>query len=110
MTGDQAAGDQAAGDQAAGDQAAGDPVAGDQAADDRADDGDRTGDRADDGAAGATDDEAHLAALLAVLAAARADGAREAGPQGTPLQQWRERRLAALDSSTSGPAARSRRL
>ena len=45
----------------------------------------------------AGDDEAHLAALLAVLALARADGDQH----GTPLQRWRTRRLAALTSSTS---------
>jgi hypothetical protein len=58
-----------------------------------------------DGGASAADDEAHLAALLAVLAVAgtgrRADG--------TPLQQWRARRLAALRSSTSSEDLRSHR-
>ncbi len=39
-------------------------------------------------------DEAHVAALLAVLTRARADEV----PHGTPLQQWRTRRLAALGS------------
>jgi hypothetical protein len=46
------------------------------------------------------DDEAHLAALLAVLARARAGGVRN----GTPLQQWRARRLAALPT-TGGVSA-----
>ncbi len=45
------------------------------------------------------DDEAHLAALLAVLTLTRADAA----PHGTPLQQWRARRMAAL----AGRAPRS---
>jgi hypothetical protein len=45
------------------------------------------------------DDEAHLAALLAVLARTRVDGVRHS----TPLQQWRARRLAALTSSTPNP-------
>ena len=44
------------------------------------------------------DDEAHLAALLAVLALARVDAAT----QGTGLQQWRARRLAALSESSPG--------
>ena len=44
------------------------------------------------------DDEAHLAALLAVLALARVDPAM----QGTGLQQWRARRLAALSASSPG--------
>jgi hypothetical protein len=39
-------------------------------------------------------DEAHLAAVLAVLTLVRADETA----QGTPLQQWRARRLAALGS------------
>lgn len=47
----------------------------------------------------ASDDEAHLAALLAVLALARADGVQRR----TPLQQWRARRLAALTSATPTP-------
>jgi hypothetical protein len=50
-----------------------------------------------DGSAGGVqpgDDEAHLAALLAVLTAVRADEAEE-----TPLQQWRARRLAALSTA-----------
>jgi hypothetical protein len=46
-----------------------------------------------------SDDEAHLAALLAVLALTRGDGPSP----GTPLQQWRARRLAALASSTPAP-------
>jgi hypothetical protein len=45
-------------------------------------------------AAPGTDDEAHLAALLAVLALARA----QAPSRSTPLQQWRARRLAALSA------------
>ena len=44
------------------------------------------------------DDEAHLAALLAVLALARVDAATK----GTSLQQWRARRLAALSASSPG--------
>jgi hypothetical protein len=61
------------------------------------------------GGRSASDDEAHLAALLAVLALARAgadpDGGRhddrQGGSDGTPLQRWRAGRLAALASSTS---------
>ena len=44
-------------------------------------------------------DEAHLAALLAVITLVRADEARH----GTPLQQWRARRLAALARDTGRP-------
>ena len=44
----------------------------------------------------AADDEAHLAALLAVLSLTRAD----APPHGTPLQHWRARRMAALAEGT----------
>jgi hypothetical protein len=52
-----------------------------------------------DGDAPGGHDEAHLAALLAVLALMRADAAREAAAaQSTPLQQWRARRLAALSA------------
>jgi hypothetical protein len=40
-------------------------------------------------------DEAHLAAVLAVLTLVRADETA----QGTPLQQWRARRLAAITHS-----------
>jgi hypothetical protein len=43
------------------------------------------------------DDDVHLAALLAVLALTRT----EVAPQGTPLQQWRARRLAALSASAA---------
>jgi hypothetical protein len=60
----------------------------------------------DDGGAGdgrLGDDEAHVAALLAVLALAREDGA----PGGEPLRQWRDRRLAALKSSASRTDPRS---
>jgi hypothetical protein len=51
------------------------------------------------------DDEARVAALLAVLALTRGDAAAH----GTPLQQWRARRLAALaadhgTTSTARPA------
>ena len=59
------------------------------------------------------DDEAHLAALLAVLTLARADAPphrvphadSHRDPERTPLQQWRARRLAALsaDDSTRPP-------
>ena len=55
----------------------------------------------DDGGAGdgrLGDDEAHVAALLAVLALARVDAATK----GTGLQQWRARRLAALSASSPG--------
>ena len=54
------------------------------------------------------EDEAHLAALLAVLAMTRTD----APPNGTPLQQWRARRLAALsaDHSTVDAVDAARRL
>ena len=60
------------------------------------------------GDGGLGDDEAHLAALLAVLALTRADTA----PQDTPLQQWRARRLAALsaDQSTVDAVDGARRL
>ena len=54
---------------------------------------------------GVSDDEAHLAALLAVLTLVRGDQA----PTGTPLQQWRARRIAALrltTSDTQGPPPR----
>jgi hypothetical protein len=44
------------------------------------------------------DEEAHLAALLAVLALAAADD----DPDRTPLQQWRARRLAALSHRREG--------
>jgi hypothetical protein len=54
------------------------------------------------------DDEAHLAALLAVLAHASGDG-RPDDTHLTPLQQWRARRLAALRSSTSTEDVPSRR-
>ena len=56
---------------------------------------------ASDGPAGDSplrDDEAHLAALMAVLALTPTD----ATPDGTPLQQWRARRLAALSASLDG--------
>jgi hypothetical protein len=50
------------------------------------------------------DDEAHLAALLAVLALTRADaGANGAARHGTPLEQWRARRLAALAAEGGTP-------
>jgi hypothetical protein len=47
------------------------------------------------------DDDAHLAALLAVLAVTRAGAA----PQRTPLQQWRARRLAALAADHGASSA-----
>jgi hypothetical protein len=56
------------------------------------------------------DDGSHLAALLAVLALARAD----AVPDGTPLQAWRARRIAALSadlgSALPQPAGQRRAL
>jgi|1185.fasta_scaffold220072_2 hypothetical protein len=61
----------------------------------------------------ATDDEAHLAALLAVLALVRADAERHPSANGTPLQEWRARRLAALapeyGTSRTLPSALPRR-
>ena len=53
----------------------------------------------DDAGEPVTGDDAHLAALLAVLTLARADRA----PDGTPLQQWRTRRLVALSKDADRP-------
>jgi hypothetical protein len=56
-----------------------------------------TGDtRAGDGPT--ADDDAHVAALLAVLALAQADADPSDDLPATPLQQWRYRRLAALSA------------
>jgi hypothetical protein len=56
--------------------------------------------------ADAADDEAHLAALIAVLTLTRADGTVNATLTGTPLQQWRTRRLAALSRDADRPTPR----
>jgi hypothetical protein len=52
----------------------------------------------------ASEDEAHVAALLAALALVRAEAERHPTTNGTPLQEWRARRLAALapEHGTSG--------
>ncbi len=50
-------------------------------------------------------DDAHLAALLAVLALVRADET----PHGTPLQRWRAGRAAALAADPAHASARTQR-
>lgn len=54
---------------------------------------------------GPTDEEAHLAAVLALLALARSP--RPGGVRGsTPLQRWRAQRAAALARDAPGPNPR----